>query len=187
VTWRYVSSGMLGTSSIPEPAPTNVVDRALAPRLDTLEGKTIQLIDIGFGVDGEFLEEAAAWFAATCRASRPFSSTERHHVRGRAQMWEDAKANAHAVNSGWRLRRLCGPVVAAHCENWNPSRYPHRGHLAVARFGRIPGHGCPEPRHEPTLQLCSYPLVGRLAKLCAICGRRRPRHRQPLMPQIVAA
>jgi hypothetical protein len=47
--------------------PSKMVDRvALTPRLDTLEGKTIFLVDIGWGGDQaapSIYEEIKAWFA----------------------------------------------------------------------------------------------------------------------------
>ena len=55
----------------PRGQPTKVVEPVpLAPRLDTLEGKTIHLIDVGFGGGWEFLEEAAARFERNMPASR---------------------------------------------------------------------------------------------------------------------
>ena len=96
------SSGLLNNVLDPRGQPTNVVRPSpLAPRLDTLEGKTVQLIDIGFGGGWEFLEEAAAWFAR----NMPSVKTVLKHKSGimfvdEPQMWEDAKANAHAVIFG---------------------------------------------------------------------------------------
>jgi len=37
--------------------------RSLAPRLDSLNGKTIYLVDTGFGGSGKFLDQVQAWFA----------------------------------------------------------------------------------------------------------------------------
>jgi hypothetical protein len=73
----------------------------LAPRLDSLEGKTIYLFDIGFGGGWEFLEEAAAWFTR----NMPSVKTVLKHKAGimfmdDPQGWEDAKANADAVMLG---------------------------------------------------------------------------------------
>ena len=57
----------------------------LAPRLDTLEGKTVHLIDVGFGGGWEFLEEAVAWFARNMPSVKTvLEAQDRHHVRGRA-------------------------------------------------------------------------------------------------------
>jgi len=37
--------------------------RSLAPRLDNLNGKTVYLVDTGFGGSGKFLDQVQAWFA----------------------------------------------------------------------------------------------------------------------------
>ena len=37
--------------------------RSIAPRLDSLNGKTIYLVDTGFGGSGKFLDQVQAWFA----------------------------------------------------------------------------------------------------------------------------
>lgn len=34
----------------------------LAPRLDSLDGKTVYLVDTGFGGSGKFLDQLQAWF-----------------------------------------------------------------------------------------------------------------------------
>jgi hypothetical protein len=36
---------------------------SLAPRLDSVKGKTIYLVDTGFGGSGKFLDQVQAWFA----------------------------------------------------------------------------------------------------------------------------
>ena len=97
-----MSAGSLITVLDPRGQPTNVVQPVpLAPRLDTLEGKTIHLIDIGFGGGWEFLEEVQAWFA---RAIPSLKTVLRHKTgimfMDEPQMWEDAKKDAHAVIFG---------------------------------------------------------------------------------------
>ena len=96
------SSSLLNSVLDPRGQPTGIVQPLpLAPRLDTLAGKTIQLIDIGFGGGWEFLEEAAAWLERTI----PDIKTVLKHKSGNIfmdepQTWADAKANAHAVIFG---------------------------------------------------------------------------------------
>jgi hypothetical protein len=96
------ASAVLCTVLDPRGQPTNVVEPVpLAPRLDTLEGKTVYLIDVGFGGGWGFLEEAVAWFAR----HMPGVKTVLKHKSGimfvdEPQMWVDAKANAHAVIFG---------------------------------------------------------------------------------------
>ena len=96
------AAGSLCTVLDPRGQPTNVVrPLPLAPRLDTLEGKTIHLIDIGFGGGWEFLEETVAWFAR----NMPRVKMILKHKTGimfvdEPQMWADAKADADAVIFG---------------------------------------------------------------------------------------
>jgi len=96
------SSGSLLNVLDPRGQPTNIVQPLpLAPRLDTLSGKTIQLIDVGFGGGWEFLEEMVAWFAR----NMPDVKTVLKHKTGimfvdEPEMWEDARRNAHAVIFG---------------------------------------------------------------------------------------
>lgn len=97
-----MSAGSLVTVLDPRGQPTNVIQpQPLAPRLDTLEGKTIHLIDIGFGGGWEFLEEVVAWF----ERNMPSVKTVLRHKAGimfvdEPQMWEDARRDAHAVIFG---------------------------------------------------------------------------------------
>jgi len=51
------------------------VDRTAAPaqlakRLDTLEGKTVYLVDTGFGGSYKFMRELEGWFASHMPRSR---------------------------------------------------------------------------------------------------------------------
>ncbi len=49
----------------PKTQPVMSIDdlpRRMAPRLDTLEGKTIYLVDTGFAGANEFLQEVQLWF-----------------------------------------------------------------------------------------------------------------------------
>lgn len=86
----------------PRGQPTNIVQPLpLAPRLDTLAGKTVWLIDVGFGGGYEFLEEMVAWFARNL----PDVKTVLLRKTGimfvdEPQMWEDARRNAQGVIFG---------------------------------------------------------------------------------------
>jgi len=73
----------------------------MAPRLDTLRGKTVYLVDVGFAGGFEFLEELAGWF------SRNLSDTQVVFRRKRGNMflddpelWAEAKQEGHAVIFG---------------------------------------------------------------------------------------
>ncbi|MBN2243684.1 MAG: hypothetical protein JW793_13440 [Acidobacteria bacterium] len=86
----------------PRGQPTARIEpHPLAPRLDTIQGKTIYLIDVGFGGGWEFLEEADAWFAR----NHPGVKTVLQHKKGimfvdEPEMWEEIKGNGDAVIFG---------------------------------------------------------------------------------------
>ncbi len=86
----------------PRGQPTATVKpRPLAPRLDTIQGKTVYLIDVGFGGGWEFLEETVGWFSRNMAGVK----TVLQHKRGimfvdEPEMWADVKQNADAVIFG---------------------------------------------------------------------------------------
>ena len=86
----------------PRGQPTAMVQpQPLAPRLDTIEGKTLYIIDVGFGGGWEFLEETASWFTRNF----PSVKTVLQHKKGimfvdEPEMWEEIKENGDAVLLG---------------------------------------------------------------------------------------
>ena len=86
----------------PRGQPTATVQPLpLAPRLDTIQGKTVYLIDIGFGGGWEFLEEAQSWL----NRNVPRVKTVLEHKKGimfvdEPEMWADLKKKADAVIFG---------------------------------------------------------------------------------------
>jgi hypothetical protein len=86
----------------PRGQPTAAVTpKPLAPRLDSLDGKTVYLIDVGFAGGWEFLEETVAWFAR----NMPSVKTVLQHKKGimfvdEPEMWAEIKDKGHAVIFG---------------------------------------------------------------------------------------
>jgi hypothetical protein len=86
----------------PRGQPTAVIQPSpLAPRLDTIEGKTVYLVDVGFGGGYEFLEEAAAWL----QEKIPSVKTELRHKKGNMFMsdpdlYQEIKLKGDAVIVG---------------------------------------------------------------------------------------
>jgi len=89
----------------PETHPTisrdELVPLRMAPRLDSLDNKTIYLVDVGFAGGKEFLEEVQAWFGKNMpsvktvlrtKSGTPFSDSP--------ELWAEIKQKAHGVVFG---------------------------------------------------------------------------------------
>jgi hypothetical protein len=74
----------------------------LAKRLDTLENKTIYLVDIGFGGGRAFLEEVQHWFADHMPSVTTILKRKPGHVfmDNDNHLWEEIKAKGHAAIVG---------------------------------------------------------------------------------------
>ena len=81
--------------------PPVITRRELAPRLDTLAGKTVYLVDCRFDDADIFLEQMRQWFAERMPAVRavikPQSSV---YLRDDTTTWEEIKARGHAAILG---------------------------------------------------------------------------------------
>ena len=75
---------------------------ALAPRLDTLDGKTVYLVDTGFGGSFKFMRELENWFAT----NMPAVKTVRTRKPGgpfaddNDTLWEEIKERGDAAVLG---------------------------------------------------------------------------------------
>ena len=73
----------------------------MAERLDTLEGKTVYLVDTGFAGSWGFLEEVQDWF----KRNRPSVKTELRRKKSsmftdEPELWQEIKKNGDAVVFG---------------------------------------------------------------------------------------
>lgn len=74
----------------------------LARRLDSLDGKTIYLVDTGFGGSGKFLDQMQTWFAE----NMPSVKTVRRRKPGNVfrddskDLWDEIKDKAQAAILG---------------------------------------------------------------------------------------
>ena len=85
----------------PKLSRDELVPLRMAPRLDTLENKTIYLVDTGFAGGKEFLEEMQKWF----KENMPSVKTVVHIKSGNAfvdspELWPELKKKADGVVFG---------------------------------------------------------------------------------------
>ena len=85
----------------PRDTAENLSSLKMAPRLDTLDGKTVYLVSIQFAGSREFLEELQLWFSK----NRPKVKTVvREKKLGWAtdepELWQEIKENGDAVVFG---------------------------------------------------------------------------------------
>ena len=94
---------MTNTLSVLNPvgfAP-RITRKALAPRLDTLDGKTVYLVDCRFDDSDVFLQQMQAWLAqhmpAVKTVFKPISSV---YLNDDPATWEEIRARGHAAIVG---------------------------------------------------------------------------------------
>ena len=81
--------------------PPKVTHKPMAPRLETLDGKTVYLVDCRFDDADVFLKQVQAWFAEHMPSVRTCSSRSRASTRkDDPATWEEIKANGDAAIIG---------------------------------------------------------------------------------------
>ena len=78
-----------------------VTSKALAPRLDTLAGKTVYLVDCRFDDSDLFLKQMQAWFAEHMPSVRTvLKPIYASYLRDDPPTWEEIKAKGQAAIVG---------------------------------------------------------------------------------------
>ena len=85
----------------PEGYPPKVSHRQMAPRLDTLDGKTVYIVDCRFDDSDIFLKQVQAWFAdhmpSVKTVFKPINSV---YTQDDPATWEEVKAKGDAAIIG---------------------------------------------------------------------------------------
>jgi hypothetical protein len=99
----------------PTGIPPVVLGKVPAPRLPTLNGKTVYLVDSRFDDSLELLKQIAAWFAAHMPSVtvviRQLAST---YAKDDPTLWEEIKAKGDAAIIGVGHCSTCAPAVSTH-------------------------------------------------------------------------
>ncbi len=95
--------------------PTKIKHKGAAPRLESLDGKTIFLVDCRFDDSVELLKQVQGWFAQHMPGVKTriisLSATYQHDD---PKTWEEIKANGDAAIVGVGHCSNCAPAVATH-------------------------------------------------------------------------
>ncbi len=95
--------------------PPKVTKKAAAARLNTLDGKTIYLVDCRFDDSIELLKQVQAWFARhMASVTTKLVSLNNYYGHDDPKLWEEIKANGDAAILGVGHCSTCAPAVAAH-------------------------------------------------------------------------
>lgn len=84
------------------PLPPVPASGSLARRLDTLENKTVYLVDNGFGGGPQFMLQLQKWFGKHIPSVTTVVRRKTGHAFSddNAELWEEVKAKGHAVVYG---------------------------------------------------------------------------------------
>jgi hypothetical protein len=92
------SSGAQFTALNPKGSPPPVKLIPMAPRLDTIHGKTIYLVDTGFMSGGVLLEQMQAWFQKNYPdITVVFRKKAGAYMEDDPPLWKEIKANGNAA------------------------------------------------------------------------------------------
>src|ERR1700682_6311385 len=95
--------------------PPKIAKKSAAPRLESIDGKTIYLVDCRFDDSIELLKQVQAWFAEHMPGvSTRIVSLSATYQHDDPKTWEEIKANGDAAIVGVGHCSNCSPAVATH-------------------------------------------------------------------------
>src|SRR6202011_3218706 len=95
--------------------PPRITKKTAAPRLESLDGKTIYLVDCRFDDSIELLKQVQAWFGEHMPSvTTRLISLSSYYGHDDPATWETIKANGDAAIIGVGHCSTCAPAVATH-------------------------------------------------------------------------
>ena len=89
------------TAFNPQGYPPKITHKDLAPRLESLDGKTVYLVDARFDDSDIFLKQMQAWFAEHMpNVTTRFVQLSSVYTQDDPKTWEEIKANGDAAIIG---------------------------------------------------------------------------------------
>jgi hypothetical protein len=170
--------------------PPRITKKTAAPRLESLDGKTIYLVDCRFDDSIELLKQVQAWFAqhmpgVTTRIVS-LSATYQHDD---PKTWAEIKANGDAAIVGVGHCSNCSPAVATHAITLETKYGVPTVALHTDKFDRVVQSvtkmaGLPQAARAFVPQ----PVMGKTAdELKAYVHGKDPVTGRPVMQEIIEA
>lgn len=169
--------------------PPKITRKTAAPRLETLEGKTVFLVDCRFDDSIELLKQVQGWFARHMPGVRTqLVSLSAYYGHDDPATWEHIKANGDAAIIGVGHCSTCAPAVSTHAITLEtkygiPTVALHTDKFdkvvaSVKKMAGLPGAPC---------VFVPQPVMGKTAaELQAYVEGKDPITGRPVMQEVVA-
>ena len=170
--------------------PPKITRKTAAPRLESLEGKTIYLVDARFDDSIELLKQVQAWFVQHMPGvTTKLVSMSAYYGHDDPKTWEEIKANGDAAIVGVGHCSTCAPAVSTHAITLDtkygvPSVAMHTDKFdkvvtSVRKMAGLPEAPC---------VFVPQPVMGKSAEeLKAYVNGKDPVTGRPVMQEIIAA
>jgi hypothetical protein len=170
--------------------PPKINQKTAAPRLESLVGKTIYLVDCRFDDSIELLKQVQAWFAQHMPGvDTRIISLSATYQKDDPKIWQEIKTNGHAAIVGVGHCSNCSPAVATHAITLETKYGVPAVGLHTDKFNRVVESvtkmaGLPQaPR-----AFVPQPVMGKSAEeLKAYVNGKDPISGRPVMQEIIEA
>lgn len=170
--------------------PPEITRKSGAPRLESLEGKTVYLVDCRFDDSIELLKQVQVWFAEHMSGvTTKMISLSAYYGHDDPVTWEEIKKNGDAAIVGVGHCSTCAPAVATHAITIDTKYGVPAVAIHTDKFDRVVKSvrkmgGLPE---APTV-FVPQPVMGKsAAELRAYVNGSDPITGRPVMLEIVEA
>ena len=169
--------------------PPKINKKASAPRPESLDGKTVYLVDCRFDDSIELLKQVQNWFAEHMPAVKTrIISLSKTYQHDDPKTWEEIKANGDAAIVGVGHCSTCAPGVATHAITIETRYGVPTVAIHTDKFDRVVASvtkmaGLPEARRVFVPQ----PVMGKSAEeLKAYVYGKDPHTGVPVMQEVIA-
>jgi hypothetical protein len=170
--------------------PPEITRKSAAARPESLEGKTIYLVDCRFDDSIELLKQVQAWFAEhMAGVSTKIVSLSAYYGHDDPTTWEEIKKNGDAAIVGVGHCSTCAPAVATHAITLDTKYGVPAVAIHTDKFDKVVKSvrkmgGLPD---APTV-FVPQPVMGKsAAELRAYVNGNDPITGKPVMQEIVQA